>query len=1070
MKLTATFFNSLLLLSISSGYSDSSTFLASRAKIAALEADVSASIRRGPRLGRLLSRMPLAFEPNAGQAPAGAEFLARTGAGTILLRRDGAVLQIPLSSETGGSAERLASPRTRATAQSVRMSLVGTSGASSVSGIDPLITKANYFTGRDPAAWRENVPTFSRASFIGVYPGVDMVYYGHEGNLEYDFVVSPGADPRTITLEFDGIESAKKSKENDLLLTLKEGRLLLHHPIAYQIIGADRRGVECGYHLLAPERSASSGASGVRVSFNLGVFDSRFPLVIDPVLTYSTYLGGTGMDQPAGIAADSDGNTFIAGFTRSLNFPLVNPIQSQIAGDSDIFISKVNAEGTAILSSTYIGGAGSDLATGIALGNDGSVFVSGITSSVDFPSVHAFQPALRGSSDAFVLKLDGGVSTLQFSTYFGGSGDEENSSVAADTSSGAVLAGSTKSADLPLLRPFQASSGGNVDGFIARFDIQGALVSSSYLGASGEDRCLGVALGGSDEVYLCGLTDSENFPATPGALQTTNAGQPDGFVAKVSSDGSGLVYSTYIGGAGSESVNAVTVSESGEAFITGATSSSDFPTTPDAYRRNFSGGNALNGDAFVAKLQADARGLKYSTYYGGSGGDSGNSIALGPFGIAYIIGATSSANLPMVRPLQSSNGGGLSDAFMVEMNPDGSEVLFSSYFGGSEFDYGTGIALAPSGDLLVAGFTLSPDFPVLNPIQPALSGFLSDGFVAKLSETISPGIDLAILKTHEGAFGAGIDGTYTLHVANVGSNSTRGAVVVTDVLPNALRFVAGEGTGWNVSVSGQTVTCVSNAVFGPGQASRITLTVAVGNSAIPKVTNTATVSTEEDSVGENNESADVANVLFVADLKISQTASPTPIPAGSSLTYSIVVLNQGPGLAIGPRMTATLPPEVTLVSATTQQGTCPPPFSGQPLFCQLFTLPAGSPASITVVVDVPLTAPPSLTNLAAVSSLLSIDQNPSDNNSSLTTQVLPGPKILSATLSGKTLFVSGENFAGGAVVEIDGLAKPTKNEPESPATLLSVKKAKPSIPKGRAVALTVLHPNGVRSAPFSFQR
>jgi hypothetical protein len=463
-------------------------------------------------------------------------------------------------------------------------------------------------------------------------------------------------------------------------------------------------------------------------------YDASRPLVIDPVLSYSTYLGGSDDDSGNGIAVDADGNAYVVGDTMSVDFPTANPLQPGFGGSNqNAFVAKLSADGSALVYATYLGGSGREEGHGIAADAEGNAYVAGETASADFPTAKPLQPALMGRSNAFVAKLSADGSALVYATYLGGSGTDEGDGIAVDADGNAYVAGMTSSLNFPTTpAAFQTLHGsGPRNGFVTKLTADGsALVYATYLGGSGRDEADAIAVDADGNAYVAGETSSLDFPTTPGAFQTTySGGMSKAFVTKLNADGSGLIYSTYLGGSGEEEINGpgLAVDAAGNAYLTGITNSTDFPTA-NALQRAYGGGAS---DAFVAKLNADGSELIYSTYFGGSGTDEGVAIAVDASGNAYLTGNTTSLDFPTANPLQPANAG-LTNAFVAKLTADGSALVYSTYLGGSYFDEGHGLAVDGDGNAYVTGKTSSPDFPTANPLQRTNAGCY-DAFVAKIT-------------------------------------------------------------------------------------------------------------------------------------------------------------------------------------------------------------------------------------------------------------------------------------------------------------------------------------------------
>ena len=439
-----------------------------------------------------------------------------------------------------------------------------------------------------------------------------------------------------------------------------------------------------------------------------------------------TYLGGSGNDSGLSVAIDSGGAAYLTGSTASANFTVNNPVQGANRGNSDVFVTKINSSGSALVYSTYLGGSGFDQGQGIAVDQAGNAYLTGVTSSTDFNTRQPLQPNNRGGGDAFIAKLSVTGGDLIYSTYFGGGGNDAAYSIAVDGAGAAYVTGITSSTNLPVQNPLQPGNRGEEDAFIAKINAAGsAIVYATYLGGSRSDAGAAIAVDSSGAAYVTGVTASTDFN-TRNALQATNRGELDAFVAKISSDGSALSYSSYLGGSSSEFGNGIAVDGSGNAYVVGATASTDF---------NISGAplqNANRGgfDAFITKINPSGSAAVYSTYLGGANSDMASSVAVDAAGVVYLTGSTTSSNFPVKSAAQDKNHGS-SDAFITAINAAGSALVYSTYLGGSDADIGNGVAVDGSGNIYVVGQTASLDLPVANPLQPAASGGL-DIFVVKI--------------------------------------------------------------------------------------------------------------------------------------------------------------------------------------------------------------------------------------------------------------------------------------------------------------------------------------------------
>jgi hypothetical protein len=740
----------------------------------------------------------------------------------------------------------------------LRVVLEGANPRAVVAGQEELPGKANYFIGNDPKKWRSNVPTYARVKYRDVYPGIALVYYGNQGGqLEYDFVVAPGADPSCILLAVDdrrqvgskqkvvGSSQSKIDSNGDLVVYRDANdEVRFHKPVAYQERESEGRSQEAGAK--DPEEGAVNNrkspitnrqsvearfvlSASNQVRFAVSPYNHTRPLVIDPVLSYSTYLGGSANDQAYGIAIDSSGNAYVTGYTYSPDFPTVNPLQASDkitppTANPTVFVAKVNSTGSALVYSTYLGGSLWDEGHGIAVDSSGNAYVTGLAASADFPTVNPFQAVSHANITAFVAKLNATGSALVYSTYLGGSGHDEAYGIAVDSFGSAYVTGETFSADFPTVNPLQGTNHGVYDAFVTKFNAAGtALVYSTYLGGTGDDTACGIAVDSSGNVYVTGYTWSTDFP-TVNPLQPTNRsytpGNATAFVAKVNATGSALVYSTYLGGTDDDRASGIAVDSSGNAYVTGITSSNDFPTANPfqaTCRGNCSAYSKYN--AFVTKLNVDGTALVYSTYLGGTADNGASGIAVDPSGNAYLTGYTSSTDFPTAYPLQATNKAaiaqqGQATAFVAKLYSSGSALVYSTYLGGSVWDGGRGIAVDSSGNAYVTGYTGSTDFPTVNPLQAANHGS-DDVFVAKISPSgAAPSLAYSPTSLTFGPQNVGsTSAPQTVTVINTGTaNLTISTIAVGGT--NASDFLASADTctGATVTPNG---TCTVSVAFTP---------------------------------------------------------------------------------------------------------------------------------------------------------------------------------------------------------------------------------------------------------------
>ncbi len=633
-----------------------------------------------------LDRLPLSFEPNVGQTDPSVRFIAHAPGGLLYFTSGEVVLSLSQALAANDGREKRDSSATDpqpVPGVTARLQFVGANPLPAMQSGDALGGKVSYFLGKDAAQWHTGLETFSGVTYSGLYGGVDLSYTGTNGTLKGTYTVAPNADPSQIRWRYAGVSGLGVDGAGNLQITLnstagaKVPTLTEQAPIAWQEIAGERVPVQAQYSI----------ADGV-IGFTLGSYNPAYPLTIDPTLTYSSYFGGTDGETIEGIAVDAQGNIYVSGTTFSADFPIVNGYQGALQGGYDVFISKLNPSGSALIYSTFIGGSSSEEGGVLAVDPAGNAYVTGETESEDYPVVNAFQAEKGYYFEAFVSKLAPSGNSLVYSTYLGGSfgmnGSDAGLGIAADAEGNAYVAGETASTDFPILNAFQGTHGGSYDAFATKFGPSGALVYSTFLGGSGFDQGMDIAVDGAGSAYITGRGDSDDFP-TLNALQPANAGQIDAFVTKLDPSGASLAYSTYLGGSDNDLYydGSIAVDPEGNAYVTGQTDSADFPLA-NAYQPLRIGEN----DIFLSKLNPAGSALVYSTYFGGTGFDSGYTVAADGAGNAYLSGNTYSTDFPVVNALQSTHGGGLQDAFVAQFPPNGESPLFSTYLGGANNDSG----------------------------------------------------------------------------------------------------------------------------------------------------------------------------------------------------------------------------------------------------------------------------------------------------------------------------------------------------------------------------------------------
>jgi hypothetical protein len=675
-------------------------------------------------VSKSISSMPVAFTENTGQWDERALFRANAGGATMWFTQDGAYYQftrrIPDESthasgrQTPSSAPDIDREPEQYETTMIKAAFVGANPSPRMIGQELMEYSCNYFIGNDPDKWRTDVPNYQAVIYEGIYDGIDLKYYGNGQQMEYDFVVSPGAEPSQILVQYEGTKSLSVNGAGELVVETDWGEVIEQRPVVYQVVDGDRIPL-VGEYLLKGRRSFGFALPNG--------YDTDLPLVIDPTLMYATYLGGGSEDRGQGIAVDDAGCAYVTGWTQSSDFLTENPYQADHQGGvEDVFVTKLSSSGNSLVYSTYLGGGHEERAYVIAVDDSGCAYVTGWTESSDFPTENPYQADHKGVEDVFVTKLSSSGSSLVYSTYLGGGREERGYGIAVDDSGCAYVTGPTFSTDFPTENPYQTDQG-NLDVFVTKLSSSGSsLVYSTYLGGVGPDGTFGVAADHAGYAYVMGHTSSTDFP-TENPYQTSQGEyQFDVFVTKLSSSGNSLVYSTYLGGEDDDLGHSIAVDEAGCAYVTGSTGSSDFPTE-NPYQTD------QGGDVFVTKFSSSGNSLIYSTYLGGGGMDEGWGIAVDDAGSAYVTGSTGSSDFPTENPYQTYRGN--EDVFVTKLSSSGNSLIYSTYLGGENIDIDRGIAVDEAGWAYVTGRTYSSDFPTENPYQTYQGNY--DVFVVKMT-------------------------------------------------------------------------------------------------------------------------------------------------------------------------------------------------------------------------------------------------------------------------------------------------------------------------------------------------
>lgn len=830
-----------------------------------------------PSRTQLLEGLPLRFEKNHSRSSADtAEYLARGANCRLSLNAQGSWLD--WTDPANGKRARL---RTR---------LLNARQQPLLEASDPLPGSVNYLVG-SPVKWRTGTVGYGSVRYRQVYPGIDLVFHGEQGRLEYDFILQPHADATAIRLDLSGQQDAYIDSNGDLVAVTSAGEIRWKRPEVYQDDSGRRRPVAAHFVLTAKHM----------VGFSIGEYDRSRTLIIDPTLSYLTYLGGTKNDVARGIAVDAGGNAYIAGISSSVDLPVVSAFQTSLRGQTanfvsgDAFVAKFSPSG-ALLYLTYLGGSADDGATAIAVDTAGNAYVAGFTTSTDFPMVNPYQRSFGGMGgggyarfgDAFVAKLNPQGTALIYSTYLGGNLDDMAMAIAVDPAGNAYVAGSTLSPNFPttagaVQTAFHGGGGEppvdccNVpvlnpgDVFVTKLAPNGSsLVFSTFLGGSQDDFASTLAVDVAGNVYVAGFTLSSNFPTTPGALQRQFGGLEfqneffhtgDGFISKMNADGTQLLYSTYLGGAGDDWVSAIAVDKAGDVYFTGSSSTGSsgppLPVTPGVFQSRYNGYNALPftgvnllGDAIVGELNPAGSVLIYLTYLGGAANDAGQAIAIDSAGNAFVAGFTVSSNFPTTGgPFQSGFGGAggnytyllFGDAFLAEVGPGGRLLLYSTYLGGSGDDMALGLALDGRGNVHLAGSTVSRDLKTTaNATQRTFQGtqysrpsfFMGDAFYAVFSGFAGAPAVNAVTNAASNAAGAISPGMiFVAYGSNLGpatltgaqldsnrrlSSNVAGAQMLFDGQPAPIVYASATQFSGIVpySVAGKTITQVTSVYQG----------------------------------------------------------------------------------------------------------------------------------------------------------------------------------------------------------------------------------------------------------------
>jgi hypothetical protein len=944
----------------------SSQSAASNHSAASVQPATPVSSAQKEDLARAYGRLPLAFEANQGQTAAEVRYVAHGQGYQMFLTNQEAVLTLRQSAAGAKSAKvgALIATRTHRTrnvtakTSVLRMHFEGANSAAEIAGTKPLPGKTNYFIGGDPEKWHTDIPSYEAVRYREIYPGVDLLFYGRDQRLEYDFIVAPGADPNVIAFNIAGARKMQIDSRGYVLMNVAGGKVELQKPVIYQEVNGERREI-AGIYSIAGDR---------QVRFSVAEYDHTQPLTIDPILNYSTYLGGTTDDLAFGLALDALGNAYLAGQTFSTDFPQMNPEPSTPPGDiatfGTAFVSELNPTGTSLLYSTYVGGSGSvkggDLAQAIAVDTASpvNIYVTGRTFSPDFPvttNANIGQPGPGGTSTggtAFVTKLipgNTGAAQLGYSSYLGGDTLDDGIGIAVDTSGNAYVVGVTESSNFPSMNPLPFSANAAGTAFLAEINPSAAsgpasLVFSTYLGGSGTgnpsgtfpfgDYAFGVVLGGNNEVFIVGTTTSTDFPVHGTQVKPCrNVGSA--FVSEINVATPAVTYSTCLGGTTADLGEAIALGPNNLVYLTGQTFSPDFPTVPVGQTIPVAppatSPSPTNGVAFVSVVNTTTGSLTYSTLLGGNNGDYGDAIAVDSSGNAYVTGFSGSADFPITQgAYQTSRLNSAGTTFITEVNPAGvnaqAQLVYSTFLGGSkgvganppQADIALGLALG-SGNVYVDGQAGTSDFPTTTLAYQTLfkaSAGKSNAFVADL--TLTPTISVAPTSIN---FGTQLTGTATQPQFVAITNNTGSAIALTlpptTVGTNHADFAgaAGGTTPCTASIAGGAM-CTIGVTFTPSivgaESASLNIIDASDGTGLPMVVAlTGNGSTTAGAIAFTPTSLTFAGQLLTT-ASTTQTVTISNPSTVTPLTVSAITLPNNAPFTITDTTCATLPVVLTV--------------------------------------------------------------------------------------------------------------------------------------------------------------
>ncbi|HQU83169.1 MAG TPA: SBBP repeat-containing protein [Pyrinomonadaceae bacterium] len=806
-----------------------------------------------------LEKSAVYFEENRGQFHEKVRYFARGMSGyDLFLTATDAVYVLresPKSKVQNSKSADLQNPKSLA----VYVSLAGANENSVSVGLETLTHRTNYLKGAE-SDWRTAIPNHQSVRMNEIYQGIDMIWRGENSGAIADFLIQPNADPNQIEWEIKGAKAVELDAEGDLLIKTEYGEITRQKPFAYQETEGFRQTIESSFVLT--EKANGSNGKSFNVKFQIDNYDRTKPLTIDSTanptanftdLSFSTFLGGSGLDEGLGIAADSAENVYVTGRTFSTDFPTTaGTIDTTHNGNLDVFVTKFNAAGTNLIYSTFLGGSAIDVGFGIAVDAAGNAIITGSTESTNYPTAAALDSTHNGLADVFVTKLNSTGSALTYSTFLGGNQGDDGRAVVIDSSGNSFICGNTRSSNYPTSGgAFDTVHNGSQDVFVTKINASGSAIGySTFLGGSAVDGCNGIAADSAGNVFVTGQTQSSAFPVTAGAFDTTHNGSSDVFVTKINAAGSALSFSTFLGDSSADVGFGIAIDSAGNAFVTGQTQSQTFPTTVGAFNETH---NGVFGtiDVFVTKFNSNGSALVYSTFLGGAETDIGNAIAVNPAGDAYVAGYTQSSAFPTTAGSFDTTHNGEADVFVTKFNAAGSALTHSTFVGDSLWDSGAAIAIDATGNAFITGQTQSPAFPTNGGFDTTHNGNF-DVFAAKLQLTpIIPGILQLSSANYGGNEGAtlaatvnrvsGSDGivgvTYTL-TDNTATGGAACGAGIDYINPGVQTLVFGD------SVTSQpiNVTLCTDLINEPSEAFTITLSTPTGGATLGMPTSaTATI-------------------------------------------------------------------------------------------------------------------------------------------------------------------------------------------------------------------------------------